>query len=230
LIRWLAHHTARLIEAADQARAANALDADARAAEAREAILQLWRARSDWPSGWPPPLAVEIARTLDELPSLNAHKWYRHTPLARLHDIHHHVLAVLTDLAVHDASVDIEQGWLAAYGDHLTEHEVTMLRRAAEKPRRLDALLRWNDLYELLDMHPSGESAHDADVVAEDIETHPLVKLADAYHAAVVSLVRPVRSTASIVAGAVPDDESQGPETATSEEPPNGSDSEVKKS
>lgn len=185
--------------------------------------MQLWHARSDWPSGWPPPQAAEIAKVLDELPSLDADEWYRRTVPARLHDIHHHVLAVLADLAVNDASVDIEQGWLAVYGDHLTEDETAMLRRAAGTPRRLDALLRWNDLYGLLDMDVKEEGEHDADTVAEGTEAHPLVKLADAYRDAVVSLVQPSRATAAIVDGPVSDDESRGSGTATSEAPPTDS-------
>lgn len=220
LTRWLAHHTARLIEAADQAQAANAPDADARGAQAREAILQLWHARSDWPSGWPPPQAAEMARLLDGLPSLGADEWYRRTVPARLHDIHHHILAALVDLATRNASVDIEQGWLDAYGDHLTEDEAVMLRRAAGKPRRLDALLHLNDLYALLDMDVEEDEEHDADALAEGADAHPLVKLADAYRDAVLDLVRTSKTPAPIVNGPVPDDESRDSEVASSEAPP----------
>ncbi|MBD0840718.1 hypothetical protein [Streptomyces sp. TRM68416] len=222
LTRWLAHHTARLIEAADQAQAANAPDADACEAKAREAILQLWHARSDWPSGWPPPQAAETARLLDGLPSLDADEWYRRTVPARLHDIHHHVLAALVDLATGDASVDIEQGWLDAYGDHLTEDEAVMLRRAAGKPRRLDALLHLDHLYALLDMDVEEEEDHDADAVAEGADAHPLVKLADAYRDAVLDLVQTSKTNAPIVNGPVPDESRDG-EAASSQAPPTDS-------
>ncbi|MFE3559489.1 hypothetical protein ACFXKW_32235 [Streptomyces sp. NPDC059193] len=119
LTRWLSHHTAGLIDAADRARAAGDADADARAAVAREAILQLWQARTAWPSGWPPPGTTETVRLLDSLPDLDASSWYQPTVLAQLHDLHHRILGAIVDLATHDEAVDVEQAWLDSFGDHL---------------------------------------------------------------------------------------------------------------
>jgi hypothetical protein len=147
-----------------------------------------------------------MAKILEDLPSLESDDWYRRTVPARLHDIHHHVLAVISDLAAGDTSVDIEQSWLAMYGDQLTEDETTMLRRAAGKPRRLDALLHWNDLHKILDVHVD-KGEQDPDATTKSIETHPLIKLADAYRDAVVSMLQPTGANSPIVDESMPGDE-----------------------
>ncbi|MFF2217455.1 hypothetical protein [Streptomyces antibioticus] len=221
LTRWLAHHTARLIKTADQAYAVGAHDADARGAQAQAAILQLWHARSDWPTGWPPPQAAETAKILNTLPSLDTGHWYQHTVPAQLHDIHHQVLAALLDLAAADAPVDIEQAWLDAYGDHLTEDETAMLQQVVGKPRRLDALLHWNDLHGLLGTNADNDD-HETDTGAESTKAHPLVKLADAYRDAVLALVAPFRVPAAAAGEPAPHGEGQGDETAIGEAPQAG--------
>lgn len=144
LVRWLAHHTARLVTEADQAQEGNAPDAAARAAEARDAILRLWQARSSWPSGWPPPYAAKLAATLDALPEPGSDKWTRPTVLARLHEIHHHVLAVLVDLTT-DEGPEGEEEWLNRIGSHLTEEESSVLRYAAHLPGRAATFRRRSD-------------------------------------------------------------------------------------
>jgi hypothetical protein len=189
-MRWLAHHTARLIHAADQASESGDPDAADRATEARKAILELWQARAVWPTGWPPSHAAEIAQVLDDLPALDdGGGWYRETLLAHLQDLHYHVLAVIVDLATEDGSADIEQGWLDAFGDWLTPDEVLLLRRAAERPRRTELLLRWWGLRlenEVEDVGTDNEADTDAAPTS-----HPLLDLADAYHATIVDLLRP---------------------------------------
>ena len=191
LTRWLAHHTARLIHAADKAREAGAPDARARDAEAREAIHQLWQARAAWPTGWPPPRAAEIARILDGLPDLDdGNGWYRETLLAHLQDLHYHVLAVLVDLVTGDGDTDVEQGWLDAFGDQLTSDEASLLRRAVTRPRRIESFLRSSN-------RKSGDQIKTVvaeDGGGEDLTQAPsaqlLVDLAEAYHAAIANLIK----------------------------------------
>ena len=144
LTRWLSHYTARLISEADTARNSGDQGADALEAKARDAILDLWRARSAWPNGWPPPRAAAITRLLDQLPELdNEVNWYQQTALQRLQAVHYHILAGLLDLAARN-DTDVEQKWLDTYGEHLTPDEASVLRRLAEQPRRAETLLRWS--------------------------------------------------------------------------------------
>lgn len=173
LARWLAHHTARLMTEAEQAHASGAPDADVRDLAVRDAILQLWEARTHWPAGWPPKHAAEMARLLDELPAVDdPNAWVRPSLLSQLHTIHMHVVSTLIDMAspAPDTQTDtgngtdavepskngassgravpvedggIEAAWLDRFGEWLTEDEVVMLHRVAERPRRMDALSTW---------------------------------------------------------------------------------------
>jgi hypothetical protein len=189
LTRWLAHHTAALIEAADQAHAAAAPDADARAADARAAILQLWQHRSDWPGGWPPPRAAEIVRLLEELPDLGDLPWHRVTTLARLHDLHHHILAVLVDLAIGRGG-DIEEGWLETFGDLLNSDETALLARASTTEQRLSRLFSWRAGIEPEPDAGETEIGSDDANDAESAATPPelLAALADTYRQTVIGL------------------------------------------
>jgi hypothetical protein len=136
-------------------------------------------------------------RLLDDLPGLDDEGgWYRQTALARLQDVHYQVLAVLIDLITSDGDTDVEQGWLDKFGDQLTPEEALLLRRAGARPRRVESLLRWwqlesNNLVEAVD----GGS----DIGEDDTEpappTHPLLKLADAYHATIVGLTKRAASS-----------------------------------
>lgn len=186
LTRWLAHHIARLINVADHARTVGAPDADARAAEARTAILQLWQHRSDWPNGWPPPRAASIVELLDLLPDPDDPSWQQQTRLSRLHDLHHRILATICDLASADGD-NLEQGWLDKFGEILTPNEVAMLTRAATAPQRLDYMVdRW---IESEDEEIEASQLTDDDQPA-DARSHPLIALADAYRDAIVNLFR----------------------------------------
>lgn len=142
LTRWLAHHIARLMTAADDARATGAPDADARASEAHAAILELWRHRSVWPEGWPPRGAAAMAALLDSIPELDSPGWHEDNSLSRLQNLHHQILATLTDLAAVGKD-DVEQGWLDTFGDRLTADETTLLTRSATAAQRINALPQW---------------------------------------------------------------------------------------
>jgi hypothetical protein len=183
LTRWLAHHVARLVDSADRARVAGEADADVRASDARAAILQLWQARTAWPSGWPPPSAAELVRLLDGLPDRDCHG---STLLARLQNVHHHVLALLVDLVADDGTVDVEQGWLESFGDRLTPDEAALLRRAALRPRRLDALRRsWDRTEGTRGPQPGNDT--DTETAASPT-AHPLINLANAYRDTILEL------------------------------------------
>ncbi|WP_157901133.1 hypothetical protein [Streptomyces davaonensis] len=198
LVRWLAHHTARLVTEADQAREGNAPDAAARAAEARDAILRLWQARSSWPSGWPPPYAAKLAATLDALPEPGNDRWSRPTVQTRLHEIHHNVLAILVDLTTDDRP-EAEEDWLNRFGPHLTEEESAVLRYAAHLPRRAAALQKRDE----------GETSADADVDVDRSGTaaviEVLAELAEAYRNTITELLRAV-----VEAATSPDEDADG--------------------
>jgi hypothetical protein len=140
LTRWLAHHTAGLIDAAEQAAAHHAPDADDRAARVRAAILDLWQHRSAWPSGWPPPRAAALIHLLDDLPDADDPGWGTRNLLGELQLLHYRLLAALTDVAVADGD-GVEQGWLRTFAQWLTPDEVAVLTRVVSAPRRLAILL-----------------------------------------------------------------------------------------
>ncbi|WP_432927731.1 hypothetical protein ACQPZZ_00055 [Microbispora sp. CA-135349] len=212
LTRWLAHHTAALIAAADQATAAGEPDAAARAADARAAILQLWDHRSAWPVGWPPPRAVKIVQLFDDLPDLNDPRWHRTPALTRLHDLHHHILAALVDLATLGGE-NLEQGWLDAFGDRLTPDEVLLLTRAAAAEQRLKRLNHWMERI----LEPDND-ARDAESPADgtdDAEAalarpHPLAALADVYRQTVLDFLYRARDRSSSYADDSADGETDG--------------------
>ena len=133
---------------------------------------------------------------LDGLPDLDdGGEWYRETALAHLQDLHFHVLAVIVDLATEDGSADVEQGWLDAFGDRLTSDEALLLRRAAARPKRMEALLRWwNTRLKDQIKECGAEKESDAD---DAPPLHPLVDLADAYHATIVDLFQRAADDAS---------------------------------
>jgi hypothetical protein len=191
LTRWLAHHTAALLRAADQARDVGAPDADARAADARAAVLELWQHRSAWPSGWPPPRAVKIAHLLEGLPDLDDLPWHRSTILARLHDLHYHILAVLVDVA-NSGDENIEQGWLRAFGDRLTPDELALLTHAATTEQRLGHLPRWWDRTE--PEYPADDAEIDGDGDPGEAESaaaaaQTLTALASTYRQTILDLL-----------------------------------------
>jgi hypothetical protein len=139
-----------------------------------------------------------MVRLLDGLPDLDDDRgWYHQSALARLQDLHYHVLAILVDLATDDGDADVEQGWLDTSGDRLTSDEASLLRRVVARPRRIRSLLRWSN-HELSDQVESAASEDDAngDDTAPAPTTHPLLDLADAYHATITTLIQRTAGTA----------------------------------
>ncbi|MFC9250400.1 hypothetical protein [Amycolatopsis thailandensis] len=200
LTRWLAHHVAGLMDTADRARAAGSPDADARQAEARSAILQLWQHRTDWPYGWPPPKTVAIARLLERLPEIDNPGWQQLTLLGRIQDLHYRVLSAVLDFGA-ARSVDIEREWLRIFGDQLSTDEIALLTHVAAAPRRVETLVRWvTKTADNEDVEPNSEQAGDpklgedrsVDVngrlAIKDPRIRSLVTLADAYREAVIAL------------------------------------------
>jgi hypothetical protein len=80
-----------------------------------------------------------------------------------------------------------------AFGERLTSDEVLLLRRAANQPARIGSLLRWADP----DKVRAGEDTSGVP------PAHPLVQLADAYHAAITDLIE--RTAANGERGTQPD-------------------------
>ncbi|MGA8115832.1 MAG: hypothetical protein WCA46_19400, partial [Actinocatenispora sp.] len=208
-------YTAGLMDIADRARDAGDPNAEAHAATARAAILELWQHRSAWPSGWPPARAVAIVRALDTLPDLeDPVRFSPNTNLSRLQNLHRHVLALLTDLAAAPGD-GVEDGWLRTFRHQLTPDELTLLNRAASAPRRLDALLRQSEPVTSrlkrrtalgepdLDAGKDDDAQPDRDEQAtvddDSLPTHPLLQLADAYRDTVLNLLdlaRPANTSA----------------------------------
>lgn len=189
LTRWLSHYTARLIREADDARNAGTPEADSLEAKARDAILDLWRARSAWPNGWPPPRAAAITRLLDELPRPDDQvNWYHQTALQKLHAVHYQILAGLVDLATGN-DTDIEQGWLEKYGGHLTPEEVAVLQRIIQQPVRAQALQR---LPTALEVNEPGDEGGDTSVRSAE---QTISQLASTYQATVAELLERVSAS-----------------------------------
>ena len=231
LTRWLAHHTAGLIDAAARARAAGAPDADARAAAARAAILELWQHRSAWPTGWPPPRATAIVRLLQDLPDLEDPGWFRTSTVGRLQDLHHHVLALLADLVTAPGD-GVEEGWLEATGEHLTSEEVVLLTRAAGAPQRLDSLLQRREsvltrlrlrLSQGASSTTGGEHGAPPDSEEPTVPSgqdnsplpHPLVELAETYRDTLAALLHRVEHGPSSGADDAPVNEKDGDAAAS---------------
>ncbi|MCM3885044.1 hypothetical protein [Frankia sp. R82] len=191
LTRWLAHHTARLVEAADRARETGAADADAKAAEAREAILQLWKARDTWPEGWPPPRAAKIAEILDSLPDLDEDQcsWQRKTTLAQLQELHYRTLAGLVDLVAGSDTAGIEQQWLDTVGDRLTPQEFSLLQRAVTERNHTEKFIpQWlRELEEKIDLKP-------IQLDLDEISTHPLANLGKSYLEKILAIIEQATS------------------------------------
>ncbi len=162
---------------------------------------------------------------LQDLPDLGDPGWFRASALGRLQDLHHHVLAVITDLAATPGD-GVEEGWLRTTGEHLTPDEVALLSRAASAPQRLDSLLRRSEsVISRLRRQPRVSQANPAagddassqpngDVPATPVEEgdspelHPLVQLADAYRDTILDLLP--RATAGGQGAAFPDQHSGG--------------------
>jgi len=198
LTRWLAHHIADLIEAAGQVSGASAPDADARAA-----ILQLWQHRSAWPSGWPPPRALATVRLLDGLPDLDDPPQFQATALARLHELHHRIIAALVDLATGDDDNNIDQGWLETFGERLNPEEIEVLTRAATTDQRLISLHRWWDRTRS-ETNPDETEIDDGDAEPAAAANAPLAELASIYRQTVLKLLDHARETNTNVTEDVP--------------------------
>jgi hypothetical protein len=162
-------------------------DADARAADARAAILLLRQHRSAWPAGWPPSRAAELARLLEGIPNINDPIPYNATVLARLQVRHYQILAALVDLATSGGG-NIEQGWLDTFGDQLTPDETLLLTRAATAEHRIDPILRW---WDRTDERGAAEHAESGNGDAEQTASapDPLATLAEAYRRTVVDVL-----------------------------------------
>jgi hypothetical protein len=192
LIRWLSHYTARLISEARIARDSGDPQADVLEANARDGILDLWQARSAWPSGWPPPMAAKTARQLEQLPGPDDEiYWYRPTKLQWLHAVHYQILSVLVDLLLAadapGSTTDMERMWLDRHGEHLTPDEATVLRLAAGVPDRLDAIFRWSPSASAAQQHSGQETG----AASEDGFKDLLRRLANAYQTAITDLLPP---------------------------------------
>ena len=116
-----------------------------------------------------------MARLLDSLPSIREAAWHANNVIGQLHNLHLLILATVVDL-VALGTESIEEDWLATFGEHLSDDEVAMLRRAAETDKRF---ARWAAAVE----------AEETPVETTDGQPHPLVHLGDKYREVVRTLV-----------------------------------------
>ena len=173
--RWLAHHVAELMQAARAAqRSGTSQEATDASQQCRTAILQLWRHRSDWPHGWPPPRAVEITKRFNELDE--EHFPYGKTSLINaLQDAHERLLAAIIDCVVVRADGSTEERWLDLFGELLSEDEIEILERAVATEPRLEYLAE----------RVPERAADEADASAG----HPLLELADEYRGIIADVI-----------------------------------------
>lgn len=189
---------------ADEAARAGDVSAPARAEEARTAVLQLWQARSAWPEGWPPPRAAALAKTLVGIPEVTADTWPGHSLPARLSVVHQVILAAFADEAAASAPDGNEEDWLNASGEHLTDAETVILRRAADGPQHSEAL---GELAMLIEQFNAPKTGEPSGPPADEVMQHPLVRLADTYRKIIIDRVARTASPAQADRAA---DQSQG--------------------
>jgi hypothetical protein len=141
LTRWLAHHLADLLTAAEQAKLTGTPEQAATAdTRCRTAILDLWEHRSAWPNGWPPPGVQDWAQHIASI-ELALYPGRRGGLLTQLQRLHEQLLLAMIDIASSDHDTDIEAAWLNEFAEHLTPDEHTLLTRYADRDRRLLELL-----------------------------------------------------------------------------------------
>lgn len=110
-----------------------------------------------------------MTRLLDSLPPIGEGAWFGRSLLGQLHNLHLLTLATIVDLVA--VSIEsLEADWLQKFGEHLTDDEVAMLRRAAETDMRF---AHW--VAKVQD--------------APDDQRHPLTQLTDQYQQVVRALV-----------------------------------------
>lgn len=174
------------MQAADDAARAGDVSAPARAEEARTAILQLWQARSAWPEGWPPPRAAALAKTLAGIPEVTADAWPGQSLPARLSAVHEVILAAFPDEAAVSVPDGSDEDWLNASGEHLTDAEILILRRAADAPQHSEAL---GELATLIEQFNAPKTGEPSGPPADEVMQHPLVRLADTYRKIIIDCV-----------------------------------------
>src|SRR5689334_16355856 len=64
--RWMAHRLAELLDEAEHGRSAKRRDAAA--TRATDLVLEIWKHRSAWPTGWPPESAAAVLKAIDPPP------------------------------------------------------------------------------------------------------------------------------------------------------------------
>lgn len=116
--RWMAHRLAELMQTAEK-------DEEAKA-EATDLILRLWKHRSNWPEGWPPPKTESVRRALEPVSSFPAGReedetgsdpWLRRVP--RLTWLQDEEREVWRDLALLDLDLGVELEDIDMVGDDL---------------------------------------------------------------------------------------------------------------
>jgi hypothetical protein len=133
-----------------------------------------------------------MARILEQLPESSIPPWQPATPLARIHELHHSLLALLVDVVTSDGD-DVEQGWLKAFGGLLTPDETAILTLAATAEQRMSRHFNWQA--------PAGHEpgtegdgdVGDTEPARERTPQQVLAEIADAYRQAVFDLLAGTR-------------------------------------
>ena len=118
----MAHRLAELMQAAED-------DEEAKT-EATDVILRLWKHRSDWPEGWPPPKTETVRKALEPLSPFPAGRdedkvgtdpWLSRLP--RLTRLQEEEREVWRDLALLDLELGAELEDIAAIDEDLDQEE-----------------------------------------------------------------------------------------------------------
>jgi hypothetical protein len=133
-----------------------------------------------------------MARILEKLPDSSIPPWQPATPLTRIHELHHHLLALLVAIVTSDGN-DVEQGWLKAFGGLLTPDEMAMLTLAATAEQRMSRHFTWQE--------PSGHEpgtkgdVEDTEHARERTPQQALAEIADAYRQTILDLLDGTRNS-----------------------------------
>ncbi|MFD5234747.1 MULTISPECIES: hypothetical protein [Streptomyces] len=96
------------------------------------------------------------------------------------------ILAAFTDEAAASAPDGNEEDWLNASGEHLTDAETLILRRAADAPQHSEAL---GELATLIEQFNAPKTGEPSGPPADEVMQHPLVRLADTYRKIIIDRV-----------------------------------------
>jgi hypothetical protein len=157
--RWMAHRIAELITAATTADSPE--ESEAAQSACMDTILALWRHRSAWPQGWPPPTTKELVDLLADIPVAGGPWAAGSSALGQLQTLHHEVLGTIADSILVSSDDHIDQRWHETFGEELDPAEREIIEYVTTAPNRLHR--RITQAYQGLKANDSPRSVSPAD-------------------------------------------------------------------